>query len=122
MPTISSAVVAGPAEKRLVHTRDAAVRLQREVAARRVLEHVLEIVDPGVVHGSAQTNVRIAAMTSSGALRLGQWPVASKMIIWLSGCAVDEFADLLGRDDVLAALKDQRRDIDFGQVRRDCRT
>jgi hypothetical protein len=76
---------ADPSQKGFVHTLDAAVRLQRDITARRIFEHVLEIIDPGVVHGKAQTNVRIAAITSSGALRLGQWPVASRIIISLFG-------------------------------------
>jgi hypothetical protein len=38
--------VADPAEKRVVHAFDASIRKQRNVRARRVLEHVFEIVDP----------------------------------------------------------------------------
>lgn len=75
--------MAGPFQHRLVHERDTTVCLDREVAARRVLEHILKVVDAGFAHDSTQTNVRMAAMTSSGALRLGQWPVASKMTISL---------------------------------------
>src|SRR6202012_2949073 len=43
---------AHPSEQRLVHKFDATIRLQRNVAARRILDHVLVIVDAGVAHGT----------------------------------------------------------------------
>ena len=39
------------------------------------------------LHGRVHTKVRIAEMTSSGALRFGQWPVACRTIIRLFGMA-----------------------------------
>ena len=56
-------------------------------------------------------------MVSSGALRCGQCPVAAS---WVKRAARDVLvhvpADDVGRDDVLAALQHQRRDVDAGQV------
>src|SRR3979490_1714576 len=77
--------VAGPAQQRFVYSLDTAVRLQRDVAAGCILEHILEIIDSELVHRKAQTNDRMAEITSSGALRLGQCPVASKIMISLFG-------------------------------------
>src|SRR6476646_6579844 len=63
------------------------------------------------------TKVRIADTTSSGALRFGQWPVALSTIIRLFGMVrFDEVADRLAGDDVLAALKDQRRYRQAGEI------
>ena len=108
--------VAGPAQKGAVHMFDRG----RLAKARRTPHGAFSIMSSksrsGSVHGG-QTKVRIAAMTSSGALRLGQWPVAFRTIIRLFGNgAVDEVADLLRGDDVFAALEDQRRHVDAGEV------
>ena len=76
--------VAGPAAEGGVGLEDAAVGPQREIAARRVLVEVFEVLRraTSVRH---QTKARIAAITSSGALRLGQWPVAFRITSLLSG-------------------------------------
>lgn len=70
---------ADPGLQRSVDLDDAPVRLQRKIAAWRVFVQVLKVLGRhgalcvGTAH---QTNRRIADMTSSGALRLGQWPLA----------------------------------------------
>ena len=37
-----------PSQQGLVDSHDAAIRAQRDIAARSILEHVLEIIDAGV--------------------------------------------------------------------------
>ena len=73
--------VARPAQERLVDLDDRPVGRRRQVAAGRVLVEVLGALREQVVARPGTAPVRgsasIAAMVSSGALRFGQWPVAS---------------------------------------------
>ena len=80
LPISSLRRISDPCCEGGVDLDDAAIGPDREIAARRIFVEIFEILSGGVtgaVAGSRhQTKARIAAMVSSGALRLGQWPVA----------------------------------------------
>ena len=73
----------GPRLEGAVCPGDPAVGAHRDVAARRVLEEILEVLElrdnrprRRVRRRLGHRNALIAAIVSSGALRFGQWPVA----------------------------------------------
>src|SRR6476659_6189152 len=66
---------AGPDQEGPIDPIDTSVRIGGQVAAWRVLKQILQAVRRATV-GGHQTKASMAAMTSPGADKLGQWPVA----------------------------------------------
>ena len=122
LPSSSSRGMPIQVRKGQVGLDDTTIRAERQVAAGRILVEVLEIFAPQS-HAHLQTNARIAAMTSCGALRLGQWPVAFRIDQFAARqVAVDILADLLSGDDVFPALEDENAGAALWRDRRGCRT
>ena len=101
---------ADPGRKGPIGSDDAAVGLQREIAAWRVLKEVFQIFnEPGVRERPSDEvadrgdNLLRRAQVRAVAGRVEVYDLAAGYLV------VDVFADLGGRDDVVAALHDQRR-------------